>query len=149
MNGLSGILYNKILGLSLASMLLAQILKVITNYVTYKKFDVTRFVETGGMPSSHSSFVSTLTTCSGFAKGFNSFEFAACCVFSIIIMYDAAGVRKAVGEQAKIINRIIIKFEQNDRNVDKELKELIGHTRPQVLAGALLGILIGLLYKII
>lgn len=149
MNGINAIFYNKILGLSLASMLIAQILKVVTNYITYKKFDITRFVETGGMPSSHSSFVSTLTTCSGFARGFDSFEFAACCVFSLIIMYDAAGVRKAVGEQAKIINRIIIKFEQNDRNVDKELKELIGHTRPQVLAGALLGVLIGFLYKII
>lgn len=147
MTDFNAIFSNKILGLSLASMLFAQLLKVITNYITYKKFDVTRFVETGGMPSSHSSFVSTLTTCMGFARGFNSPEFAACFVFSLIIMYDAAGVRKAVGEQAKIINRIIIKFEKNDHNVDEELKELIGHTRLQVIAGAVLGILIGLLYK--
>ena len=146
MNGFSDIFSNNILGLSLLSMLLAQLLKVITNYVTYKKFDITRFVETGGMPSSHSSFVSTLTTCMGFERGFDSVEFAACFVFSMIIMYDAAGVRKAVGEQAKIINRIIIKFEKNDHNVDEELKELIGHTRLQVIIGALLGILIGVLY---
>jgi len=149
MNSFSLIFQNKILGLSLASMLIAQILKVITNFITYKKFEITRFVETGGMPSSHSSFVSTLTTCMGLAKGFNSPEFAACFVFSMIIMYDAAGVRKAVGEQAKIINRIILKFEQKDHNVDKELKELIGHTRLQVIAGAALGIIIGLFYDVI
>lgn len=148
MNEFMGIFENKILGLSLFSCLLAQFLKIITNFVTYKKFDLTRFVETGGMPSSHSSFVSTLTTCVGFAKGFSSPEFAISFVFSMIIMYDAAGVRKAVGEQAKIINKMIIKFEHKE-NVEQELKELIGHTRPQVLVGAVLGILIGLLYNYI
>ena len=138
-----GIFSNKILWLSVFSCFFAQLLKVIVYRIMYKKFDFTRFVETGGMPSSHSSSVAT---CVGIARGFNSVEFAICFVFSVIVMYDAAGVRKAVGEQAKIINRIITKFEQNDQDVGDELKELIGHTRPQVLIGALLGVLIGILY---
>ena len=75
---------NKILGLSIFSCLLAQLLKVITHCIVYKKFDITRFVETGGMPSSHSSSVATLSTCMGLAKGFGSCEFAACFVFSFI-----------------------------------------------------------------
>lgn len=141
-----GIFSNKILWLSVFSCFFAQLLKVIVYRIMYKKFDFTRFVETGGMPSSHSSSVATLSTCVGLARGFNSVEFAICFVFSVIVMYDAAGVRKAVGEQAKILNRIMTKFERNDQDVGEELKELIGHTRPQVLIGALLGVLIGLLY---
>lgn len=140
------IMNNKMLGLCIFSCLFAQLLKVITHLVVYKKFDFSRFVETGGMPSSHSSSVATLTTCMGLAKGFASCEFAACFIFSFIVMYDAAGVRNEVGIQAKILNKIMLKLEKNDQNVGEELKELIGHTRPQVLVGAILGILIGVLY---
>ena len=100
------------------------------------------------MPSSHSSSVCTLATCVGLQQGFSTPLFAISFVFAIIVMYDAAGVRKAAGEQAKILNRIIKKFEKQEFHIDQELKELIGHTKPEVIGGALLGILLGILFSL-
>lgn len=139
---------NGILGATLVSCVLAQILKIPFHFWEHKEWDFTRCIGSGGMPSSHSSSVCTLATCVGLQHGFSTPLFAIAFVFAIIVMYDAAGVRKAAGEQAKILNRIIKKFEKQEFHIDQELKELIGHTKPEVIAGALFGILIGVLFSL-
>ena len=139
---------NGILGATFVYCLLAQLLKVPFHYLEHKEWDFTRCIGSGGMPSSHSSSVCTLATCVGLQQGFSTPLFAISFVFAIIVMYDAAGVRKAAGEQAKILNRIIKKFEKQEFHIDQELKELIGHTKPEVFGGALLGILLGILFSL-
>jgi acid phosphatase family membrane protein YuiD len=147
-NNFSLIFSNKILGASLLACFLAQALKILFYYFQEKKLDITRIIGSGGMPSSHSSFVCALTTCVGIESGFNSPLFALSFVFSMIVMYDASGVRKSVGEQAKILNVIVKKIENHENDFEKELKELIGHTKLEVFWGAILGILISVLFYI-
>ena len=146
MNDFGNIFSNQILIASLVSCLLAQFLKIPFHRLIHKEWDITRCIGSGGMPSSHSSSVCTLATCVGITEGFASSMFAIVVVFALIVMYDASGVRKAAGEQAKILNRIIKKFEKQEFQIDNELKELIGHTKPEVWAGALLGVVIGILF---
>lgn len=141
------ILSNNILWATLFSCVLAQILKIPFHYLEHKELNWTRCIGSGGMPSSHSSSVCTLATCVGLQYGFGTPLFAVATAFAIIVMYDAAGVRKATGEQAKILNRIIKKFEKHEFQVDQELKELIGHTKVEVLVGATMGILLGILFS--
>ena len=128
------------------SWFIAQLIKVITVIIDDKRIDFRRFVGSGGMPSSHSSFVTALTTSVGLIEGFSSVSFAISTVFSLVVMYDAAGVRRATGQQAKILNKIVEEWENMDfGHTDKRLKELIGHTPFEVFAGAILGIAIALL----
>ena len=118
----------------------AQVIKVITVLIAEKKFDFSRFVGSGGMPSSHSAFVTSLAVAIGFSSGFSSELFSVAAVLALIVMYDAAGVRRAAGEQAKILNILIEEWgRQNYKNTEVRLKELLGHTPMQVIAGALLG----------
>ena len=125
---------------------IAQLLKVIHTIIKNKKIDFRRFVGSGGMPSSHSSFVTSLATSVGILEGFSGSAFAMAAVFAIVVMYDAAGVRRAAGQQAKILNKIVEEWENADfAHTDKRLKELLGHTPKEVFAGALLGILIAFL----
>ena len=138
---------NNILWATVVSCVLAQLLKIPFHYLAHKELEWTRCIGSGGMPSSHSSSVSTLSTCVGLQHGFDTPLFAVTLAFAVIVMYDAAGVRKAAGEQAKILNRIIKKFEKQEFHIDQELKELIGHTKPEVIAGALLGIVLGVLFS--
>ncbi len=142
------ILSNNILWGTLVSCVLAQLLKIPFHYLFHKELNWTRCIGSGGMPSSHSSSVCTLATCVGLQYGFGTPLFAISTVFAVIVMYDAAGVRKATGEQAKILNRIIKKFEKQEFHIDQELKELIGHTKPEVIAGAFMGILLGILFSL-
>ncbi len=146
MNHIGNIFSNPILIASLVSCLAAQLLKIPFHRLIHKEWNATRCIGSGGMPSSHSSSVCTLATCIGMTEGFSSPMFAIVVVFSLIVMYDASGVRKAAGEQAKILNRIIKKFEKQEFQIDNELKELIGHTKPEVWAGAALGVVIGILF---
>ena len=146
MNHIGNIFSNHILIASLVSCLVAQLLKIPFHRIVHKEWNITRCIGSGGMPSSHSSSVCTLATCIGMTEGFASPMFAIVVVFSLIVMYDASGVRKAAGEQAKILNRIIKKFEKQEFHIDRELKEFIGHTKPEVWAGALLGVVIGVLF---
>lgn len=137
---------NKILLCAILGWFSAQLLKVIIVLITEKKFDIRRFVGSGGMPSSHSSFVVALTTAVGYETGFDSAMFAVCIVFSFVVMYDAAGVRRAAGKQARVLNLIIENFGHDSPEIMGErLKELLGHTPVQVFAGAVLGILISVL----
>ena len=142
----SKIMLNSTLWASLLACFLAQALKILFNLIEKRELDFTRILGSGGMPSSHSAFVCALSTSLGMEYGFDSSIFALSTVFSLIIMYDAAGVRKAVGEQAKILNAIIKKIENHENNFDEELKELIGHTKLEVLGGAILGIVIALIF---
>ena len=137
---------NRVVLAALVAWLVAQILKFVIEFIVNKNVDFSRFVGSGGMPSSHSAFVVGLTTIVGRTSGFDSVAFGICFVFSFIIMYDATGVRWAAGEQAKVLNKIKEKFEHHDPIEGKDLKELIGHTPFEVLAGAILGILIALMF---
>lgn len=124
----------------------AQIIKVITVLVTDKRIDFGRFVGSGGMPSSHSAFVTGLAISVGFSCGFVSEEFSIAAVLALVVMYDAAGVRRAAGEQAKILNQLVEEWgKQNFKNTEVHLKELLGHTPLQVFAGAILGVAVAML----
>lgn len=133
---------NRILWASILSCFAAQFLKIFTGS---KKVDIGRIIISGGMPSSHSSFVTCMSTMIGMKYGFSSDIFAISAVFSCIIMYDASGVRQAVGKQAAIINKLVEDWQQKKSIEHEKLKELIGHTQKQVFAGAILGIVIGLM----
>lgn len=142
---MGGIFSNRVLIVSLISWLVAQVLKVVFIFVTKKKLDFRMLVGSGGMPSSHSAFVTSLSVSVGKLIGFNSPEFAMCTVFAFIVMYDAAGVRRAAGKQARILNIMMKEMQDTGKLKEKRLKELIGHTPVEVLAGAAVGIIVSLL----
>lgn len=124
----------------------AQAIKVITVIISDKRIDFKRFVGSGGMPSSHSAFVTGLAVSVGFNSGFSGAEFSIAAVLALVVMYDAAGVRRAAGEQAKILNLLVEEWgKQNFKNTEVHLKELLGHTPLQVFAGGILGIAIAML----
>ena len=143
MNFFSQVFSNHTLWISIFACFLAQFIKIFTG--KEKIIDFSRISMSGGMPSSHSSFVTSLSTVVGIDKGFNSIEFAICAVFALIVMYDASGVRRAVGKQAAILNKIVEDV-QNRKHIEHEtLKELVGHTPKEVILGAILGIVVGVL----
>jgi len=146
----SGVIFgNKILDVIFISMFVAQFYKLISSYFIKKTIDWSRLWETGGMPSSHSSSVMALTTAIAITEGMRSIAFAISVVFSIVVMYDAAGIRKAAGEHAGVINQLTdffsIAFDKKFHN--EKLKELLGHSRTEVFVGAVLGLVIALLMK--
>ena len=128
---------NKIFQVAIFSWFIAQTVKVFHTLVTKKQFDFTRFVGSGGMPSSHASFVMGLTTAVGLIHGWDSTYFAISLCISLIIMYDAAGVRRAVGKQAIILNKMIEDMQHKKEKIitEQRLKELIGHTPIEVFCG--------------
>ncbi len=138
---ISGILSNKILLISAAAWLVAQICKTLIHYIVHRKLSWERMWASGGMPSSHSATVCALviTTCSKYGPA--SFEFAFSLLFAIVVLHDARGVRLETGKQSEILNRLIHNIE-NGRDIlqGQELKELIGHTPFQVLIGSIIGI---------
>ncbi len=121
----------------------AQILKTIIHLILSKEFVAERLIGSGGMPSSHSSTVCALAAATYFEYTATSYEFAMALIFAIIVMYDAMGVRRETGIQAKLLNDILKTFEDMGRreiSAHDKLKEFVGHTPLQVLMGALLGI---------
>jgi len=145
-----GIIFgNSILDVVVVAWFVAQAYKVISTLFVEKKLVLKRFVETGGMPSSHSSTVSALATSVGLVYGLNSALFAITLIFAIIVIHDAAGIRQAAGNQARVLNRLEATlnklFEEHFR--DERLKELLGHTKIEVLAGVILGIAIAFIFK--
>ena len=144
MNQLSLLLENRVLISSVTGWLIAQLLKTIIHLYFTKSFVPERLVGSGGMPSSHSATVCGLATATSIQFGLGSFEFAVATILAIIVMYDAIGVRRETGIQAKIINEMMEVFSSMNKELSAEdrLKELIGHTPLQVLMGALLGIAI-------
>lgn len=134
---------NPFLLTSLSGWAVAQTLKVIINGLVYKKWDIERLFGDGGMPSGHSATVSSLACITGLVYGTSSFEFAFTLILAIIVCHDAAGVRLETGKQAKILNEMMktldIMFSHEVAEV--KLKEMVGHTHAQVLAGIFLGIM--------
>jgi hypothetical protein len=127
--------------ISFVAWFIAQTLKVAGGLIRERRLDMSFFIRSGGMPSSHTALVTSLATSVGILQGFNSVEFAISAVFSVIVMYDAAGVRRAVGQQSLILNRILRELrERRSKDVEHDVRELIGHTPFQVFGGALLGI---------
>ena len=143
----SSIFSNHIVNASLIAWFVAQFIKIITFYWTSNKLDFKRIFGSGGMPSSHAASVVALSVMVLRVCGYNSPEFAISLVFSTVVMYDAAGVRRATGEHATIINKMM-QLHNDGESVfgDKYLKELVGHSPLQVSVGAILGALIGILY---
>jgi uncharacterized protein len=122
--------------------LLVQLYKFVASSLSARRLNFRRLVETGGMPSSHSAGVAALTTGVGLSAGFDSVVFAVTVYFSLIVMYDAAGLRRAAGRQARLLNRLIDSHYRHDKHlVEMRLLELLGHTPFEVLVGAVLGVL--------
>ena len=136
---------NHIIDCALVAWFLAQVIKVVLDLILTRKFDWHRFVSSGGMPSSHSSFVVACTTAVARTEGLASPLFGVCVVIAAVVMYDACNVRRAAGEQAKVLNYIREHWDDMPEEFrTKRLNEHLGHTLPQVLMGALLGTVIGL-----
>lgn len=151
MNFIQSLGNNRIFWTAALAWFIAQSLKVIHTLIVDKRFNVSRFVGSGGMPSSHSAFVTSLSTAIGLKYGWDSGLFALSLCFALVVMYDAAGVRNAVGKQAVIINKMIEDLQakrnkEETNNNENRLKELVGHTPIEVLVGAILGIIIGNLF---
>ncbi|MDD6320195.1 MAG: divergent PAP2 family protein [Oscillospiraceae bacterium] len=142
--------WNYVLVTAAISSLLAQLTKVIINFIMLGKFIPERLWGAGGMPSAHSATVCAMLVATGRHCGTGSTEFALAFVLAVIVMYDAMGVRRETGEQAKLLNRMLSEWmEQESEHLpflgDKRLKEMVGHTPIQVLTGAVFGVAIGFL----
>lgn len=144
MNFWEGTFSNKAIILPILSWFAAQSYKFIHHLIVNKKADFRKFVSSGGMPSSHSAISVCLAAVLGIEYGFDSGCFALAVIFAFVVMADAAGVRRAAGKQAEVLNRLVNSSKQV--RLDRELKELLGHTPVQVLAGAALGILVAIIF---
>lgn len=137
---------NIVLMSALTAWFLAQVLKTLTSYWKHREFRAERLVGAGGMPSSHTSLVVGLASAVALHDGISSPLFAVSAVLAGIVMYDAAGVRRAAGKQARVINKLVREMRVEHTIKDTRLKELLGHTPLEVMAGALLGFLIAFLF---
>ena len=145
--------FNRILTVSLLAWFVAQVLKTLINFILLGKFQLARMWGDGGMPSAHSATVCAMVIATARCEGIDSAIFAVACVVAIITMHDAMGVRHETGEQAKVLNRMFTEwmdqgFEQFQLPHGKKLKEMVGHTPLQVVAGFLVGLVVGLLYPL-
>ena len=143
--------FNEILTVSLLSWFVAQVLKTIINFVLLGRFQLERMWGDGGMPSAHSATVTAMVIATARSEGIHSAIFAVAAVVAIITMHDAMGVRHETGEQAKVLNQMIEEWidisEKNSPFLQNmHLKEMVGHTPLQVMAGMVVGIVVGCLY---
>ena len=142
---MKALLDNRILVASFIAWVIAQLTKTVYELIRYRKLQLSRMVSAGGMPSSHSALVTGLATATGRVVGIESAAFAISLVLAAIVMYDAAGVRRAVSLQARILNQMIDEAFQGKPFAEKRLRELIGHTPIQVIVGGLLGVVVALI----
>lgn len=142
MTWLTELFTNPFLITSTSSWLIAQVMKVIINFCVTRQLSWERLFGDGGMPSGHSATVSSLAIFAALRCGCGSFEFAVTAILAIIVCHDAMGVRQETGKQAVIINEMVQQFEKLMKQdiTDIDLKELVGHTPLQVLAGITVGI---------
>lgn len=154
LNFLLDLVTNSALVVPIVSWLIAQILKTLINAAVNKTFNLSRLIGDGGMPSAHSATVMSLAVTVGVEAGFNSHLFALAMIFAIVVMHDALGVRRETGKQAvsilqmvEIINNYIV--EKDEEIKVEKLKVLVGHTPLQVVAGAILGGVIAIIYTLI
>jgi len=138
----------EILIVSICAWAIAQLIKVIVVLVEKKQFDFRVLVASGGMPSSHSAIVSALTTSIAIVDGVESVAFAISVILSLIVIYDSAGVRRSVGKQAVVLNRIVKELRER-RHIsyfEKDLRELMGHSTFQVIVGTGLGVAVSFIW---
>ena len=145
MNELLQIVTNKYIYIPFLVWFFIQLFKVIWDLVETKKFNFKRILGAGGMPSSHSAVVICLAVMIGKEYGFSSSIFALALIFAFVVMYDAAGIRRAAGKQAALLNKIIETPGLSIPQVQERLVEVLGHTPVQVLVGALIGMLVGII----
>lgn len=144
MDWLLDLLTNRFLITGVSSWAVAQVLKTVIHLIIYKKFDISRLFGDGGMPSGHSATVTSIAVSAALFYGAGSFEFAIAAILAIIVCHDAMGVRLETGKQAVVLNELIKAFNDlaaEDISEDVKLKEFVGHTPIQVLAGILIGTL--------
>lgn len=142
------IITNKVLIIPLCSWAIAQLMKVIIVLIKKKQLDLRYLVISGGMPSAHSAVVSALATSVAFFEGLDSVAFGISVILAVIVMYDAAGIRQSVGKQSVVLNRIIreLKLRRPLTELERDLREFIGHTSFQVIVGGLLGVVVAWLW---
>jgi len=128
------------------SWFITQSVKVFLGIIREKRFNFRWFVGTGGMPSSHSAFATSLAVLTGLYNGFDSAIFAVALIFTFIVMFDAQGVRRASGQQAEILNKMLDDIYWSGHVKEDRLKELLGHTPLEVLTGSVFGILNAFLF---
>ena len=149
MNSILGLFSNHVLFAALIGWFLAQGLKIPIHFLVEHEWDFSRFHGSGGMPSSHSAMVVAASLMTGAMSGFDSTVFAVSVVIACIVMYDATGVRRETGKQATVINQILRDVLVNGKPIsDAELKELVGHKPIEVAGGALVGILVAVVYML-
>jgi len=144
MDWLLELLTNRFLITGVSSWAVAQVLKTVIHFIIYKKFDISRLFGDGGMPSGHSATVTSIAVAAALYYGTGSFEFAVAAILAIIVCHDAMGVRLETGKQAIVINDLVKAFNilsNQDLSEEVKLKEFVGHTPIQVLAGILIGVL--------
>ncbi|MFZ3102880.1 MAG: divergent PAP2 family protein [Desulfitobacteriaceae bacterium] len=141
---LPGILQNTILISAMTAWLVAQVIKVLLDLVLQKRLNIELLLSSGAFPSSHAAIVCAVALGVGKYYGWNSPIFAVAAVLAMIVMYDAAGVRRAAGKQAEVLNQLVERYYVGSDFSQKRLKELIGHTPLEVFGGALVGIIVGL-----
>ena len=145
MNDIQGFITNKYIYIPLLIWFFIQLFKVICDLIINKKFNFKRIMVAGGMPSSHSAVVTSLATLIGKNEGVDTSMFAMSVIFAMVVMYDAAGVRRAAGKQARLLNKIVETPGLTNLQVQERLVEVLGHTPLQVIVGATIGIIVGLL----
>ncbi|MFH1398239.1 MAG: divergent PAP2 family protein [Candidatus Omnitrophota bacterium] len=138
---------NKIFIATLASWIIAQAIKVLIGVIRQRRFDFRWFLGTGGMPSSHAAGASCLAFSSGLEYGFDGIYFALAASFAIVVMFDAQGVRRATGRQARILNKIMEDIYWQGKIEEGRLRELVGHTPIEVIGGFLLGALVAFIAR--
>ena len=138
--------HNRVLVVSFVAWATAQLLKVVISLLTERRLDLWRMASAGGMPSSHSALVSALATEIGITDGVRSSSFALAVVFASVVMYDAAGIRQAVSIQARILNRLLDEYFRHQKWNEERLRELLGHTRIEVVVGSALGIALAFIW---
>jgi len=141
---ITAFLSNRHLLTALVALAIAQTLKVLFNRWRTKSWTRALFFSTGGMPSSHSALAVALAASVGINEGFGTPLFAISAVLALVVMHDAAGIRRAAGKQAGAINFLFMKLEDQGIKFDTKLKELLGHNPIEVLVGALLGFVVAL-----
>lgn len=146
---LHGMTMNEHFRIALLAMVLAQVLKIFTFFVKHRKINFRVLVQASGMPSSHTSMVLGLATSVGITEGWDSVAFAISLVFGLIVMYDAAGVRRAAGKQARVLNMMMEDMFHKKKIDELRLKELLGHTPMEVVFGGLLGIFTAFAYHLV
>ena len=138
------LLENKALIAAILASFIAQLIKVVLVFVEEKRFDFGKMISSGGMPSSHSALMTAMTASVGKTMGLDSVAFAIAAVTSLVVMYDAANVRREAGKHAELLNKIARDLYPDNHMNQEKLKELLGHKQIEVAAGAILGITVGI-----